>query len=98
MEIDKAKRLMELQACICHFLELYDQELEGLTDSEERREFKKSIARITELNFTEAMVPIIHKYRNLNPYIGDEGVSEWWEAALSEHVKVKSIRRLKKNR
>jgi hypothetical protein len=98
MEIDKAKRLLELQACICHFLELYDQELEELIDSEEKREFKKRIARVTELNFTEAMVPIIHKYRNLNPYIDKHTVAEWWQDALSKHVKVKSIRLLKKNR
>ena len=94
MEIDQAKRLLELQACIRHFLELYAQEIEQLPESEEKETFNKRIARVIDVNYTEAVGPIIYQYRNLNPYADKERAAQWWQDTLRKHLKVEIIRQL----
>lgn len=86
MELKEAEKLMELQSCITHFLDLFLSEVEELSSPEAKRVLSAGIKEVIGVNLTEVIMPIIGKYAELNPYTGAESVSAWFKNSKLKYI------------
>jgi len=86
MDKDQAEKLMEIESCITHFLDLFLKEVEKLPESREKEILSHGAKEVIGYNLTEMIFPIISNHPSLNPYSNNSIASEWFKNSKNKYL------------
>ena len=81
MEIDDAKRLLELQACITHLLDEFISLAETVSVPEERDSITRTAKNVAADCVCDIIRPITGQHPGLNSYGENNLAKQWWDEA-----------------
>lgn len=86
MDKDQAKKLMEIESCITHFLDLFLKEVEKLPESQTKEILSRGTKEVIGYNLTEMIFPIISSHPSLNPYSDNSMAFEWFKNSKNKYL------------
>ena len=81
MQIDEAKKLLEMQTCITHLLDEFLTIAETVSVEEERDSLTKTAKELVASCVCDIIMPITSQHPGLNAYGENSLAQRWWDEA-----------------